>query len=323
MIDGTGAGECSGVCSVRQCGPGDEAGVLNLLNGVDIQGDKLLYRFESLSGLKVTYPNIAIWVADLNGEIVGTTTGVIKDVYIRGARSRIGHIFNLRIAADVRRAGVANLLSGANKQWMSDNAVGTHMCLVGAENAASLGFVTSVGYREASRVKYLRVQRQNFADRPRATLSVLDLNRSPALRSHVEDRFCDLDLCPVDLIEDLYRRAGQHYLGTLYGETANGTVFGSVFDKNAALGKKSLAAASRTLFMYDISAQSADDIEMLVSGAFANSDADRLVLVLNQYSGEGAAAEECRMKHSLAAYTECIMTRGLSVSVNVYVDVRD
>lgn len=310
-------------CSVRQYLPGDEAGILRLLNGTALKGDSLIYRFEDLAGLKAAYGKLAIWAAELNGEIVGTTTGAIKEVLIGGVRKKIGHVFNLRISSDVRRLGVANLLSDANRTWMLGNGVTAGMCLVGAENLPSLGFVTSVGYREAGRVRFIRILRQSNSCNDQLVCPV-DLNKDTGLRTRVMERFENLDLCPVGLTETLYKTTQAGYLGTLYVETSEGPAFGSVWDKNAALNRTTLEAKNSTLFMYDIVVNGVKGIEALVRSAFAAyPQTNRIVLVLNESSSEVAAVTETIAAFPFSSYTECIMTRGVNVDREAYVDVRD
>lgn len=175
------------------------------------------------------YPYWRAYVAEADQGLIGVAAVALKSVLVEGDRIQAAYFYDLRVAPDFRRLGVAKAVGDAVRAHTRSLSPGIVYSLVMEGNAPSLGFVGARGSRplRSGALRLIPIEAVPPADPGRARrLEPWDV---PAALSLVHAGHPDRDLLPfpdsASLRDRIARVDGIGFRG-LYGWDSQGTVAG-------------------------------------------------------------------------------------------------
>jgi ribosomal protein S18 acetylase RimI-like enzyme len=137
------------------------------------------------------YEHHRTFVAEHEGKVVGIVSGALKCVWVRGEPLKVGYFFDMRVAPQARRQGVASALySHVESAMREDGAAGAYLIVMTA-NTAVRPLTQRIGLEQIALVETLAVPVQR---RGPVHAEVKALRSPAAIAEHVNPHFAGHDL---------------------------------------------------------------------------------------------------------------------------------
>jgi ribosomal protein S18 acetylase RimI-like enzyme len=236
---------------IRTAVVSDDSSLIALQSDAEIPGGASVYRGHSFFGRSGLYERTRTLVVEMDAKLVGAATGAIKQVWLGARKQLVGHIFNVRVSASVRRMGVARGLIDALEAWFAAENVAAAYSFVGETNRPSRSLFARSGYEDLTQAAYLVAKRSPMPGD--FDSAYVDIGADASWANMIVRPHDYRDFLPGNVMEALYaKRAVGGYLGTLVTGVEGTTSWLSIWDKDVAIGREPITPAYRSLFLFDV-----------------------------------------------------------------------
>lgn len=98
-------------------------------------------------GTQLTHEDVAVFVAEYDGNVVGYVYVGIEPLSWRELRPEAGFIHDIAVDEDVRRTGIARMLVEAGTGWLRERGAERVMLWTAEQNAAAQRLFAALGFR--------------------------------------------------------------------------------------------------------------------------------------------------------------------------------
>lgn len=228
---GQGARQEGSTFRVREATPGDNAALLALDRKCVVAGatPAMFDRSPDFFARSTPYAYWRAYVAESDQGIIGVGALAKKSVLVEGRSLPAVYFYDLRVAPDFRRLGVARAVGDAIRAHARSLSPAVAYSLVMEGNVPSLTFVQGRGSKplRSCGLSLIPIERVSPADR--GDLRPLDSSESPAVLELVRAAHRDLDLFPfpdAGSLQDRIERVAGIGFQALYGWGSAGTLAG-------------------------------------------------------------------------------------------------
>ena len=283
-----------------------------------------LFPFNDVWGRPSAYDRGFVWVAETEGEIVGTISGGLKQIWLNGDQTWGSYSFHKHVSPGWRRRSIGRYLTEHHHRWYRNQGSRVHFSQISEYNEAQLKLHNALGSRIVETVTYLGLKVREASAPAKSQCAFEIAYNSSSWTGRIQSAFGGRDLAPIRLMDVIYAPlTSGGYIGTLATNIGQGFAWGTLWDKHQALGKAPLNPGDRTIFVCDIVATKSIELVELARGAFVHSNAPRIVLVLRGAGDLQAAATGLADEFNVTIHREHIIVEWGTMVNAPYLDIRD
>jgi GNAT superfamily N-acetyltransferase len=221
---------------IREATSTDDAALTNLECQSPTLGFAPVYSTQSFLARAKVYDEYPVFVAEAEERVIGVGCGALKRVWSGPHEIILAYHFSGPTHPEWRRFGISRAHVGALRRWGRQSGAPHTMWLVGDNNIPMLNWARSYGFRRIGSAVQWMARRGHSAGRSGVTTLLVDIGsddgKASKVRSEIHTRFGTRDLCPVDLLDSVYRRQPVGgYLGTVVLWNGRDLAWASIWDK--------------------------------------------------------------------------------------------
>ena len=221
---------------IRETTSADDAALTNLECQSPMIGFAPVYSTQSFLARAKVYDEYSEFGAEAVERVIGVGCGALKRVRSGPHEIILAYQVSGRTHPEWRRFGISRALVGALRRRGRQSGATYTMWLVGDSNITMLNWASSDGFRRIGSAVQWIARRGHSAGRSGVTTLLVDIGSDDGtaskVRSEIDTRFGTRDLCPIDLLDSVYRRRPVGgYLGTVVLWNGRDLAWASIWDK--------------------------------------------------------------------------------------------